>query len=240
MRGAFDELDDRERQSSTGDTELTLSIGTVLLVIVGLIVLCAVCFGAGFVIGHRGDAPAAEAQKSPSPEPQTKSSQSKPSADAQAAPAPGQPAPADSSAQPAASDASHPPAAVAVPVSPAPGAATDTAQPQVRPALPASATTPQPVNAYPSHPAVGAAQPQARSANAQPGVRLWVQIAAVSHVEDAQVLTKALQKHGYSVTPRREADDLIHVRIGPFNSTGEANRWRAQLLDDGYNAEIQQ
>ena len=69
---------------------------------------------------------------------------------------------------------------------------------------------------------------------------LWVQVAAVSHVEDAQVLTNALRKHGYTVTPRRESDDLIHVRLGPFNTHDEANRWRLKLLDDGYNAEIQQ
>jgi cell division septation protein DedD len=68
---------------------------------------------------------------------------------------------------------------------------------------------------------------------------VWVQIAAVSHVEDAQVLTTALRKRGYNVTPRREADNLIHVRIGPFSTRDEANRWRAKLLDDGYNAEIE-
>jgi cell division septation protein DedD len=71
-------------------------------------------------------------------------------------------------------------------------------------------------------------------------VGLWVQVAAVSHVEDAQVLTTALRKRGYTVTPRREFDNLIHVRIGPFSTSDEANRWRVKLLDDGYNAEIQQ
>lgn len=85
------------------------------------------------------------------------------------------------------------------------------------------------------------AQQQVRAATPQPGgVQLWVQIAAVSRVEDAQVLTRALQKRGYAVTPRRESDNLIHVRIGPFGSRDEATRWRSKLLDDGYNAEIQQ
>jgi cell division septation protein DedD len=49
-----------------------------------------------------------------------------------------------------------------------------------------------------------------------------------------------LRKRGYTVTPRRESDNLIHVRIGPFSTSDEANRWRAKLLDDGYNAEVQQ
>jgi cell division septation protein DedD len=67
-----------------------------------------------------------------------------------------------------------------------------------------------------------------------------VQVAAVSHEEDANVLVGALRRRGYAVTARREpADGLIHVRIGPFASREEANRWATRLLDDGYNAIIQ-
>jgi cell division septation protein DedD len=67
-----------------------------------------------------------------------------------------------------------------------------------------------------------------------------VQIAAVSHQEDADVLMGALRKRNYQVSARREpADNLIHVRIGPFNDRDEANRWRLKLLNDGYNAMIQ-
>jgi cell division septation protein DedD len=67
-----------------------------------------------------------------------------------------------------------------------------------------------------------------------------VQIAAVSHQEDAEVLAGALRKRGYAVSTRRDSlDNLIHVRIGPFNNRDEANRWRLKLLNDGYNAMIQ-
>ena len=67
-----------------------------------------------------------------------------------------------------------------------------------------------------------------------------VQIAAVSHPEDSDVLVSALRKRGYAVTARREpADNLIHVRIGPFTSRDEANRWRQKLMNDGYNAIVQ-
>jgi cell division septation protein DedD len=67
-----------------------------------------------------------------------------------------------------------------------------------------------------------------------------VQIAAVSHQEDADVLVGALRKRGYAVSARRDpVDSLIHVRIGPFNDRDEANRWRTKLLNDGYNAMIQ-
>jgi cell division septation protein DedD len=67
-----------------------------------------------------------------------------------------------------------------------------------------------------------------------------VQIAAVSHMEDANVLANALRRRGYVVTVRREpADGMIHVRLGPFSSREEANRWRDKLLGDGYNAIVQ-
>jgi cell division septation protein DedD len=66
-----------------------------------------------------------------------------------------------------------------------------------------------------------------------------VQIAAVSHEEDAVVLAAALRKRGYTLNVIRDpADDLIHVRIGPFTSRDEASRWRLKLLNDGYNAMI--
>lgn len=79
-----------------------------------------------------------------------------------------------------------------------------------------------------------------RPAAMQAEGHFWVQIAAVSHVEDAEVLTNALRRRGYTVTPRREpADNLIHVRIGPFVTQDEAASWRMKLLNDGYNAIIQ-
>jgi DedD protein len=67
-----------------------------------------------------------------------------------------------------------------------------------------------------------------------------VQIAAVANFEDADVLVTALRKRGYSVAAAREpSDGLIHVKMGPFNSRDEANRWRDKLLGDGYNAVVQ-
>ena len=66
-----------------------------------------------------------------------------------------------------------------------------------------------------------------------------VEIAAVRNAEDANVLTNALRKRNYPVTERRESDGMIHVRIGPFPTHDEANRWRMKLQDDGYNAEIE-
>ena len=78
------------------------------------------------------------------------------------------------------------------------------------------------------------------SMGAAPGQSVMVQIAAVSHKEDADVLIGALRKRGYAVTSRREpADSLIHVRVGPFTNITDANATRQKLLNDGYNASVQ-
>ena len=75
---------------------------------------------------------------------------------------------------------------------------------------------------------------------AQPG-QVMVQVAAVGQKEDADVLVSVLLRRGYSVSARREPlDGLIHVKIGPFKTAAEAESWRQKLLNDGYNAEIQQ
>jgi cell division septation protein DedD len=74
-----------------------------------------------------------------------------------------------------------------------------------------------------------------------PPASVMVQVAMVSHPEDAEVLVNALRKRGYTVTAQRKPEDgLIHVWIGPFSSRDEAERWRLKLLDDGYNAIVQQ
>ncbi len=69
---------------------------------------------------------------------------------------------------------------------------------------------------------------------------LMVQIAAVSHQEDADVLVAALRKHGYAVAVRRDlTDSLLHVQIGPFTNRTDANTMRQKLLNDGYNAIVE-
>lgn len=73
-----------------------------------------------------------------------------------------------------------------------------------------------------------------------PAVRYMVQIAAVSHAEDASVLTNALLHRGYAVTARRDpTDNLIHVQVGPFFDANAANAMRLKLLNDGYNAIVE-
>ena len=67
-----------------------------------------------------------------------------------------------------------------------------------------------------------------------------VQIAAVLHADDANVLVNALRKRGFEATAERmPSDGLVHVRIGPFATHEEASRMSTRLLEDGYNAMVQ-
>jgi cell division septation protein DedD len=76
------------------------------------------------------------------------------------------------------------------------------------------------------------------AAVAIPGLGITiVQVAAVSHQEDADVLASALKKHGYAVAIRQEPQDkLLHVQVGPFTNKKDAEAMRQRLLADGYNA----
>jgi cell division septation protein DedD len=67
-----------------------------------------------------------------------------------------------------------------------------------------------------------------------------VQIAAVLHAEDANVLVNALRNRGFAATAQSmPSDGLVHVRIGPFATHEEASRMSMRLLGDGYNAMVQ-
>jgi DedD protein len=66
-----------------------------------------------------------------------------------------------------------------------------------------------------------------------------VQVAAMSHQEDADVVAADLKRRGYTVAIRRELQDkLFHVQIGPFSTKKEADAMRQRLQGDGYNSAI--
>jgi cell division septation protein DedD len=235
MRGVFDD-EELEQAQPRRDTELTLGAGTLLLIFFGLVLLCGLCFGLGYTVGRRGARPSVAGQQpvddAQAPL-QANGSLPKPSA---TAPVPIAQTAKSAMSQAAASqtgvaDQAQSAASAAMPVAAqqtSNPAASPVGQPQVRPALAPATSGPQATSASSVHPAL------------PPAVPLMVQIAAVSHQEDADVLAGALRKRGYAVNVRRDpADNLIHVRIGPFNSRDEANRWRLKLLNDGYNAMIQ-
>ena len=62
-----------------------------------------------------------------------------------------------------------------------------------------------------------------------------VQVAAVSHEEDAQLLVNALRAKGYPVSAHTEAQDkFFHIQVGPYNNAKDAQAAKQRLVADGY------
>lgn len=224
-----------ESDETVRDTELTLGGGTLLALGCGLLLLCVVCFGLGYAIGHRSSPD--QAASNPLRAPDSRSSitpagsASKPGAAGQAPARPQTPGAVD---VPATTSDNSTPTAQVVPAAADKSAALN--QPQVKPAS-ESQVRPALASQTSDAPSSSALQVMPAMTKSQGWM---VQIAAVSHPDDAEVLVNALRKRGYSVTARRDAgDSLIHVQTGPFVNRNDANAMRQKLLNDGYNAIIQ-
>ena len=155
------------------------------------------------------------------------------------------------SATPSALLASGTPAKTSKTKKSAPPAETQTAAFEAPQSKQSTTTTPSATSAsaalsQPSAPSAKAAAQPSRPApqthvQSYPANSFYmVQIAAVSNPEDGEVLVNALKRHGYLASARREDDGRIHVRIGPFGTRDDANHWRQKLLNDGYNASVEQ
>lgn len=204
------------------DREVT--IGPLMLTILGiaLLALCCICFVTGYAVGHRS--------ASVNPTGTTASAHSgRPAAEILA-----QSQAAYSPASGAPTSASHAePSAPAIGLSPVAAAQTPES-----PSQPEPGTQSQPVQQPP------AAQSGVRSALPQSAMQqgsFVVQVAAVENSQDADVLVSALRHRGYSVTAHRDpGDNLLHVQVGPFASRSDADAMRQKLLNDGYNAIVEQ
>lgn len=239
-RGGGRDYDERGLPSElpAPEREVTLNTGIVLGLFFALAALCAVFFGFGYSIGHKS-APAAAVAAAAEPDPAVVTEETPGSGTRK--PSPGVPGPAQSApalpvpqyVPPTSADASAKPV-----TKPSPQTVVVTTTPKT-PAVPGAgegvaAGRPAPVIRVPAAPTPQAALPQTAASGT-----IYVQVAAVSHQEDADVLLSALRRKGYAVTPRSEpADRLIHVQIGPFATRKDADSMRQRLAGDGYNAFI--
>ena len=210
------------------ERELTLSTGAILGIFFGLVVLCGLCFGVGYNMGRKST-------PTPLAINDSNSDSTAPDSASTAKPSAGSPFEA---ATPAATESAP------VVVAPAPKPATVK---KPAPAEPAAATSTEATTAPP--PARDADKPAAPIVRAvppsalMPGVAasgpgsVMVQVAAVSHQEDADLLVGALRSRGYAVTAHpASSDGFIHVQIGPFSDKKTAEAMKQRLLSDGYNA----
>jgi DedD protein len=212
------------RDEEDQEPEITLSNASLVGLFLGLVLICGVFFGFGYSVGRRSTASAAiipgngmEAARSSERQPASPA--------ASQGPALTEDTPAESSSTPA--RAAH----VTLPLL--------QAQPETPPlALKASGVNPPAAAQQLKKP--NPVQPRPIEAPAE-AVRAMVQVAAVAHQEDADVLVSALRHSGFNAAVHNDAQDkLLHIQVGPFNSRAEANAARQQLLADGYNAIIKQ
>ncbi len=220
-----------EPMEEARDRELTLGPAALIAMALVLCAVCAMCFLWGYSVGHRGSAESGStlAQASGPSATQILSGQAKPTANQSNQPHVDQSSQSLDDAVAAASPPTNTPSpsTASYPASPSAHAAGDASV--VKAALPAQAPAAQPADTSGS----------VQSALGQ-GVNWMVQIAAVSHTEDADVLVSALRKRGYVVSSRRDpADNLLHVQVGPFATHADASAMRTRLLNDGYNAIIE-
>ena len=198
------------------DREISLGAATILGIFFVLALICAVFFGFGYTMGRRSSqTPSAPIPSEPAAA--LSSSTSKP-APGSAITAP--PSNTSSDLKDEATASQQEPRLTARTVALDSPPTSPTVKPATPVALPTRVTPPPIPTVAPS----------------TPGAAL-VQVAAVSHQEDADILLSALKKRGYVVNLRHEPQDkLIHVQIGPFATKKDAEVMRQRLLSDGYNA----
>lgn len=234
MNGRYqgDDLEDeREGSGAAADREISVGTGAMLGIFLALVVVCGAFFGFGYSMGHKATAvviPGAAAVGE---------------ADSTGGTTTGgmRPAPGSSGVSDAPEVVVKPPAGSA----PAPIGSRKSTPASVAaetPATPERKAAPKP---YPTLPAEGSVAagaeatpaPSAVSAAAAGAAPIYVQISAVSHQEDAQLLMTALTRRGYEATVRHSPQDqLLHVQLGPFTTKKEADVVRQRLSADGYNA----
>jgi len=225
-----DEIDDYQ---ASGEREINLNAATIVGIFFLLALICGVFFAFGYNLGRKS-APSPTAETLAAPSQVVVSTAPKPAPGSRAATAP-EVRPDTVIAHPSVAAADTPSEQVAQPAEPPrPSAAATTSQsitipiaPKPEPAAPRRATAAAPVTS----------SPVARPAALPPPATFMVQIAAVSHQEDADVLQTALERRGYHITiVHVPQDKLQHVQVGPFATRKDAEDMRQRLLNDGYNA----
>jgi DedD protein len=211
------------------DREITLGTMTILGIFFALAVLCAGFFGFGYSTGRRTLPPVSAA----GPASSLTSGAPKPSPFSSLNDQP--PAPESFSQRPYQAVNTSAPQDLPHATAPKPAPIGRVSTPDSDPDA-AVVGAPAPTRAVPvqlpisTNPAPVTASPSA------PGL-FMVQVAAVSHPEDADLLVNTLKRVHYDVAVHHESQDkLLHVQIGPFTNRKDADAMRQRLLGDGFNA----
>jgi DedD protein len=227
--------DEDLHNSGSRDREISLGTMTILGIFFVLALLCAVFFAFGYSMGRRSAQTVAGTDASETATASdTTSAKPSPSNHAVAPSHENNEAADKGGATTTIVDSTASSSATSGKVSSARGAATS----QLSQPNPAAQSTVNSAIKPVSMPRPATATTTPTAPVAIPGIgSVVVQVAAVSHQEDADVLANALKKHGYTVAIRQEQQDkLLHVQVGPFANKKDAEAMRQRLLADGYNA----
>ena len=221
-----DELDDSRHGN---DREISLGTGTVLAIFLALALVCSLFFGLGYSMGRRSAPGVAAAPTS-----------------AMSGMEGGKPLPPGSASRSVASGSGGTQADGLQVVQPMDGSAAGSDSGPVGEAAGGQAASAR----VPSHVRPSASVPSGASEEVAPAVaadaaanaatamgpQSYVQVAAVSRKEDADLLLAALKRRGYAGVIRPQTQDkLLHVQVGPFPTKKDAEAMRQHLITDGYN-----
>jgi len=188
------------------ERELTLSTGVILGIFLALVLLCGAFFGFGYKMGSHSTTVPLVADNALD----NTDAGAQPAADTFGGfkPSAGSPAGSGSSASETAAETSG-------------SGEAPTAAPEAV--------------SKPSHTAVAAAAVVTNPEQPEAPGSYVVQVAAVSHEEDAQLLVSALKAKGYPVSAHADAaDKFYHIQVGPFTSVKDAAAAKQRLVADGY------
>lgn len=195
------------RDTDTGDREITIGVGKLVVLFFVLVILCGISLAVGYSLGRNSAKQAAAAVTVPPAIPAT-SQAGKPDAAQPASPKTPDTATADNAAPQAASPSDL------------------TFYQAVEQKDPHPQLTPQ--DAAPA--------PASAPARTTLGNGYLVQIAAVSNQDDAKALHDELQKQHYPVViVSQPGDKLLHVQVGPYADVKEAEAIRSRLLSAGFS-----
>ena len=224
MSHLLDDDDDLPRHR--GDREVTLSTGAILGIFFGLTLLCGFFFAFGYNMGHKAS-PALAATAGDASDNYTSASAAYSSSKPSAGSPLGQPAASTVTPGITENVAGAPPRGNAAPKS--------------ETTVPAAPLTRETVLEDTAKVSSSAPASVIHSAPYSSAGTFVVQVAAVSHQEDADLLVSSLQKKGYAVAARNEAGDkLVHVQVGPFSDHKDADAMKLRLQGDGFHAMIKQ
>jgi DedD protein len=214
-------------ESGEQEREISLSTTTILGIFFALALLCAVFFGFGYSMGRKSAQPVSSGSSEVPTRSENNSSK----------PAPGSPAISSTSSAGRQAAAETPSPIIPLDSPNTAGEDRPQALVPVKAVVPSprfdvrAEVAPKPATKPAGIIPVAAALPLSGSS--------VVQVAAMSHQEDADVVAVDLKRRGYTVAIRHEPQDkLFHVQIGPFANKKEADTMRQRLQTDGYNNAI--